>query len=175
MLVLAYTHDQSQAPVPQLQPSSFIARRLQAPLLRNCVLRMAGGGPVSRNRQQQWDRRASDAVRRADDRDVSLDGESLDGQVYRALWSRDQKAAQLQVSNDGLSVFNPSFFESLESDIIFEAWSVRADTPLPRSGQHFFEVSISQEDKPEGLPADTLEEGWNTVGLVGVQVCLPKP
>jgi hypothetical protein len=27
-------------------------------------------------------------------------------------------------------------------------------------------VSITQEDKPEGLAADVLEEGWNTVGLV---------
>jgi hypothetical protein len=27
-------------------------------------------------------------------------------------------------------------------------------------------VSITQEAKPEGLAADVLEEGWNTVGLV---------
>ncbi len=28
------------------------------------------------------------------------------------------------------------------------------------------QVRMWQEDKPEGLAADTLEEGWNTVGLV---------
>ncbi len=27
-------------------------------------------------------------------------------------------------------------------------------------------MSITQQDKPEGLAADVLEEGWNTVGLV---------
>jgi hypothetical protein len=28
------------------------------------------------------------------------------------------------------------------------------------------QVSITQADKPDGLAADVLEEGWNTVGLV---------
>ena len=27
-------------------------------------------------------------------------------------------------------------------------------------------MSITQADKPDGLAADVLEEGWNTVGLV---------
>jgi len=85
---------------------------------------------------------------------------------YAALWSREHKAEAVVVSADGRSAFNPHFTETLDEDVIFEGWSVRADRPLPKSGRHYFEVSISQEDKPDGLPHDTLEEGWNTIGLV---------
>ena len=95
-------------------------------------------------------------------------------ELYRARWSRRWKAGQLEVSNDRRSVYNPHFFESMDEDVIWEAWSVRADRPLPSSGRHYFEVSISQNKArtPDELPADTLEEGWNTVGLVGaVETC----
>ena len=92
-------------------------------------------------------------------------GDVLEG-LYTAKWSPKYKAGQLTVSRDGHSVYNPYFSETTDMAVIYEAWSVRADTPLPRAGRHYFEVSISQEDKPEGLDEDTLEEGWNTIGLV---------
>ena len=165
-LVASLAHS-SVPPALRVTSSSSPARHHMGPRGLGLVfLRLRGGRSAERVHRKQREGEAG-AAHDSDARAATgLGGQGDDQQeeVYRAKWSRKLKAGQLQVSADGCTVYNPHYMERL--DVIFEAWSVRADTPIPSTGKHYFEVSIWQDDKPPGLPADTLEEGWNTIGLV---------
>ena len=55
--------------------------------------------------------------------------------LYRAQWSHTKKANQLQISSDGCSAYNPHFMETMDFNVIYEAWSVRADTHYPQKDE----------------------------------------
>jgi len=102
---------------------------------------------------------------------LQLRGGAGDG-GYRTRWSTEQKSAEVEILDDGCLAWMGQVADAPiwigipqphPDTIVDPAWSVRAADPLPSTGEHYFEVVISQPDIP---PGDYLEEGWNAVGLV---------
>jgi hypothetical protein len=115
------------------------------------VLRLRGGeqdaSPKPAHRKQPAHSAAAEPDRDASARTGGAGGRRDDAQcgAYRGKWSQKCKASFLVLSADGSTVYNPHYTE--RHDVIFEAWSVRADTPIPSQGRHYFEVRMWQDDK----------------------------
>ena len=115
------------------------------------VLRLRGGrqdaSPEPAHRKQSAHSAAAEPDRDASARTGGAGGRRDDAQcgAYRGKWSQKCKASFLVLSADRSTVYNPHYTE--RHDVIFEAWSVRADTPIPSQGKHYFEVRMWQDDK----------------------------
>ncbi|KAJ1469907.1 hypothetical protein T484DRAFT_1849981 [Baffinella frigidus] len=91
---------------------------------------------------------------------------------YTTRWSTEHKSNVVEILPDGYSAWRgpgddgPMFVglpQPHPDTIVDPAWSVRAADPFPPTGEHYFEVVISQ---PHITPGEYLDEGWNAVGLV---------
>ena len=92
-----------------------------------------------------------------------------DQNSWSTVFSKRFKADEIEIQDNGFSAYHGDDpyldlgFQHWLTNPSPNAWSVRGKDPIPGQGRHYFEVTFTQ---PHLQPGESLEDGWNTVGLV---------
>ena len=94
---------------------------------------------------------------------------------YKTRWSDEHKADEIILLGHGRQAYHGRGAErhnfirlsTTDPPPVDPGWTVRAEDPIPSSGEHYFEVVLTQ---PHVATGGQLDRGWNTVGLVAGNV-----